>query len=628
MLNMRIPTREFYRYSFLLALTFILLKSELSIAQVTSVTKREIPKAVPADTTGKKKATETTPGVKSSATIAPVSNDKTKIIEPATNTSFDYQGAVDLQIPEADEEENWGDTDITETEKIETTEEPSVVTKAPAVVPAEAETKVYSASQRNVITENKLLRGPKTASYPLAPDKIPEFTDEVYAARLKALPTLIPMEYDELVSKFISIYLVQRRDQIARMLPRTDHYYRIFEDALDRYGLPIELKYLPVMQSALIPHAKSNNGAGLWQLPYGTARMYGLEANSFIDERFDPVLSTEVAVQHLRSLYGRYRDWQLAIVAFNIGEGVVNKAIKRAGGRKSYKAVAPFLSEEAQSYIPLYTAAVYAMNYYPEHNLVKHDAAYSFYATDTIRVYVPLDLKEVASYLTMPLEELQFLNPAVKRALIPRMTNGFPVTLPVTKLADFMSFIAEKTPQPNEIILNTANVNDRINLPADNVWNFKMNEYGLEYTPVKLDDGRMTNLEYQVKEGDSLGTIAETYDCTANDLKRWNKLSSNKLVVGKTLIIKVPKAYEKVYRNIEARKMDDNIQPASDLPEMKEAASGTLIVAQYIMQKGDSLAKIAASFNITKDALMKFNKLTSEEVKPGTTLQIPAPKAK
>jgi membrane-bound lytic murein transglycosylase D len=155
-----------------------------------------------------------------------------------------------------------------------------------------------------------------------------------------------------------------------------------------------------------------------------------------------------------------------------------------------------------------------------------------------------------------------------------------------------------------------------------------MNEYGLEYTPVKLDDGRMTNLEYQVKEGDSLGTIAETYDCTANDLKRWNKLSSNKLTIGKTLIIKVPKAYEKVYRNIEARKMDDNIQPASDLPEMKEAASGTLIVAQYIMQKGDSLAKIAASFNITKDALMKFNKLTSEEVKPGTTLQIPAPKTK
>lgn len=588
-------------------------------AQVTNVTKREFPKTTPADSTGKKPADESPQNTKSSATIAPA---KPNTAKPTQESGFDYQGGVDLQIPDADEEEPWVDAEK------EKQEEAAPVEKATAPKPVVEEQKVYVESQRDVIKQNKLLRGPITASYPLAADKIPEFTDEIYEERLKALPTLIPMEFDELVSRFISIYLLHRRDQIARMLPRTDHYYRIFEDALDRYGLPIELKYLPVIQSALIPHAKSNNGAGLWQLSYGTARLYGLEANSFIDERFDPLLSTEVAVQHLRSLYGRYRDWQLAIVAFNVGEGVVNKAIKRSGGRKDYKSVAPFLSEEAQSYIPLFTAAVYAMNYYPEHNIIKHDAAYNFYATDTVRVFVPLDLKEVSSYLGMPLEELQFLNPAIKRAVIPRMVNGFPVTLPVNKLSDFMSFVAERTPQPGEIVLNTAKVKDRMQLPAGNVWNYKMDEFGLEYTPVKIDESKQSTIEYRVKVGDSLGEIAETFDCTIAELKKWNKLSNNKISVGKTLIIKVPKVYEKVYRNIEARKIEDNIIPASALPEMNEAASETPIVAQYIFQQGDSLSKIAAAFNITKDALMRQNKLVSDDVKPGTTLQIPAPKSK
>ncbi|QQS29622.1 MAG: LysM peptidoglycan-binding domain-containing protein [Sphingobacteriales bacterium] len=616
---MRISVCNFSRISTLLFISLLMFQLNVLFAQVTNVTKREFPKTTPADSTGKKPADESPQNTKSSATIAPA---KPNTAKPTQESGFDYQGGVDLQIPDADEEEPWVDAEK------EKQEEAAPVEKATAPKPVVEEQKVYVESQRDVIKQNKLLRGPITASYPLAADKIPEFTDEIYEERLKALPTLIPMEFDELVSRFISIYLLHRRDQIARMLPRTDHYYRIFEDALDRYGLPIELKYLPVIQSALIPHAKSNNGAGLWQLSYGTARLYGLEANSFIDERFDPLLSTEVAVQHLRSLYGRYRDWQLAIVAFNVGEGVVNKAIKRSGGRKDYKSVAPFLSEEAQSYIPLFTAAVYAMNYYPEHNIIKHDAAYNFYATDTVRVFVPLDLKEVSSYLGMPLEELQFLNPAIKRAVIPRMVNGFPVTLPVNKLSDFMSFVAERTPQPGEIVLNTAKVKDRMQLPAGNVWNYKMDEFGLEYTPVKIDESKQSTIEYRVKVGDSLGEIAETFDCTIAELKKWNKLSNNKISVGKTLIIKVPKVYEKVYRNIEARKIEDNIIPASALPEMNEAASETPIVAQYIFQQGDSLSKIAAAFNITKDALMRQNKLVSDDVKPGTTLQIPAPKSK
>ncbi|HRK27518.1 MAG TPA: LysM peptidoglycan-binding domain-containing protein [Chitinophagales bacterium] len=546
-----------------------------------------------------------------------IGNTKKQNTAPADTSNqskkanFDYGDAIDLNIPESDEEGAESTTDAA----------PAPMPVTPATQPS-----LYSSSQTNLIRSNKLVKGIEPVSYSINGDKIPEFTDAEYAEKLAALATVIPMEYDEVVGRFIKIYTAQRRDQIARMLPRTDHFFRIFEDALSRYGLPIELKYLPVMQSALIPHAKTAGGAGLWQLPYGTARLYGLEANTFIDERFDPLLSTEAAVQHLRNLFSRYRDWRLTIVAFNVGEGTVNKAVRRSGGRTSYTDVVPFLSEEAQSYVPLYTAAVYTMNYYPLHNIVKYDAPYNFYATDTVRVYAPIELKEVAATLGMSLEEIQFLNPAVIKGVVPRMTNGFALTVPASKVGELLSLVNAKMPVKNEIVLNTASVKEKAKLPVNSVWNYKMNEYGLEYVPVKIDDGKTVNIDYTVKYGDSFRSIADTYDCEPGDIKRWNKIANNKLMPGQTLIIKVPKAYAKVYENIAARKQPENITPVSELPEMKAAAAEPLIVAQYITKEGDTLDKVADSFNVTKNQLMIVNKLTSDKITPGITLKIPAPK--
>jgi len=599
------------------------------------------PKKQPADTSN----TRYGDGKHTTSSIKAAGSQQPEPVTPADASKFDYGGGIDLNIPESDEEHGMEMPDAPAQNEEETlpankpgnigskeTAPPQPInmnnqgkaSAMPATVTA-APVKVYETYKRDIIKENKLLRSPVVLSYPFDTNKIPEYTDAEYAARLKSLPTVIPMDYNELVGKFIKMYVVLKRDQLTRMLPRTDHYFRIFEETLDRYGLPMELKYLPVMESALIPHAKSDNGAGLWQLPYGTARMYGLEANSFIDERFDPVLSTEAAVQHLRNLYSKYRDWQTVIAAFNCGEGTVNKAIRTSGGRKKYSEIAPFLPDEAQSYVPLYTAAVYAMSYYPEHNLVKHDAPYNFYATDTIRVRIPIDLKEAATYIGMPLEELQFLNPAVKRNVVPRMPNGFPITLPVSKIDDFGSFLAGKSAAKTEIIINNGNIEQRVKLPESSVWNFQMDEYGLEYAPVKIDEGPTITVKYTVKDGDVLGVIAENYDCTVDELKRWNRLPNNKLTTGQILSIRVPKAYEKVYKNIEARYEEENAQQSTNTNGAENAASSDVVVAQYIFKEDDSLAKIARSFNITTERLMKFNNLKVDIVMPGTILKIPAP---
>lgn len=612
-------------------------------AQVTHTVPAATPKKQSVDTSN----TRYGDGKHTTSSIKAAGSQQPEPATPVDTAKFDYGGGIDLNIPESDEDSGMGMPDVTPQngEETQPANSPGNISaketapaqpihlndqgKSAATMPAAATpVKVYETYKRDVIKENKLLRSPAVFSYPFDTNKIPEYTDAEYAARLKSLPTVIPMEYNELVGKFIKMYVVLKRDQLTRMLPRTDHYFRIFEETLDRYGLPMELKYLPVMESALIPHAKSDNGAGLWQLPYGTARMYGLEANSFIDERFDPVLSTEAAVQHLRNLYSKYRDWQTVIAAFNCGEGTVNKAIRIAGGKKKYSEIASFLPDEAQSYVPLYTAAVYAMNYYPEHNLVKHDAPYNFYATDTVRVRIPIDLKEVATYIGMPLEELQFLNPAVKRNVVPRMPNGFPITLPVSKIDDFGSFLAGKSAAKTEIIINNGNIEQRVKLPESSVWNYEMDVYGLDYAPVKIDEGPTITVKYTVRDGDVLGVIAENYDCTTDELKRWNRLPNNNLKTGQVLLIRVPKAYEKVYKNIEARFEEEDAQPTTEVGSTQNAANPNVIVAQYIFKEDDSLAKIAQSFNITTERLMKFNNLKVDIVMPGTVLKIPAPEQK
>ncbi|MGB1207322.1 MAG: transglycosylase SLT domain-containing protein [Chitinophagales bacterium] len=528
----------------------------------------------------------------------------------------------------------------------------------------------------NIIKKHKLIAPAISGAYPFDVEKIPAFDPETVEARLKGIPSFIRLDYNELVGKFVEMYVIHRRDQVTRMLARTDLYFPVFEAALDRYELPMELKYLPIIESALIPHAKASSGAtGLWQLTYGTAKLYGLEANSFIDERRDPTLSTEAAVKHLHNLYKKYRDWYLVIAAYNCGEGTVNKAIRHSGGKTDYWEIAQFLPAQDRSYVPLFIAATYVMNYYPEHNLYKYDASYSLYATDTVRVKHTLDLKQLAGYLSMPIEELQFLNPAIKRNIIPRSRRGYPFNLPLSKISLFEMYIGNIEAKNREIIIDKNKIADT-DLPSDNIWNYEMNEFDIEYMPIKVINDETVALEYTVRAGDDLSKIAKMYDCETKELKRWNGLRNNRIDVGEILVVKVPEAHRKAFENIEARnlaepeeiekeieeliddakrnsentskektKVDNNAKAKIKTPKEPIISDGDHSGINYnkdipvveteplnverqehilhIVKKGENLYNIALKYGSTPEELRYINDLESNYLKVGMQLVIP-----
>lgn len=463
-----------------------------------------------------------------------------------------------------------------------------------------------------------------------------------YKARLSALPTIIAMDYNDLVAGFITMYLKDKRDQVSRMLSRSQNYMTVFETALDRYGLPMELAYLPVIESALVPHAKNDKGAsGLWQLPYSVAKQYGLESNNYIDERRDPVLSSEVAAKHLAYLYKKYTDWHLVIAAYNCGEGAVNKAIKQAGGQRNYWDLSTFLPIEAQAYVPLFIAAVYVMNYYPEHGLYKFDAPYSYYTTDTIRVKNGLNLKNFAINVSMEYDELVFLNPAVIRDTIPPTKRGYPIVLPVSKLGAAQAYI-------NNLDLNGTVYLDRtkekdITIPGGNIWRDQVDIFGNiiegsksseienhfgadnnnesaeakdETKDKKNDEASMVMLEYYVQTGDVLGTIAQKFGCTGEELKKWNNLkTADKLTPLQKLKIWVaPNDQLSNYETIALLSM-----PLDE----KIIQNANKKLREYTIKQGDTLWKIAEKFNVEADRIKKFNGLKSTTLKPGSTLKIP-----
>lgn len=570
----------------------------------------------------------------------------------SSNSKFDY-GETDIlisdplfdldTIPET-RELDIGGSELLEFEEKKTSTEPAPkAVKIIAPPPSHKSGKVYpeyeskevkdeSNYQSSIIKDNKLIEKIDKRSYNFAPDEVPEYTDEEYRTRLERLPTMIPMEYNRQVKAFIDMYVIHKRNQVKRMLAKTDIYFPTFEAALDRHDMPMELKFLPVIESALIPHARSKDGAvGLWQLTYGTGKMYGLEANSYIDERRDPVLATEAAVKHIKNLYKKYRDWYLVIAAYNCGEGTLNKAIKRAGGEKNYWLLSKYLPKETRSYVPLYIAATYVMNYYPEHNLFRHNPPYSFYSTDTVIVKSATDLKQVARFINMELQELQFLNPAIKRNIIPFSKKGYPIVLPTSKIGLFEVYMRNRKSVQLEIILERNPSKDLAQLPIDNPWNYEMDDYGTirpKETVAPLIKGKV-NVTYTIQQGDVLATVAELFDCSVENLMRWNDLKKlTSLEAGKTLKVWVPAEHEMVYRNIEMRNLKDDSEKKSSNGSTSKDAKKTekATHVSYTVQDGDSLWIIASKFSgVSAEDIKFYNNLESNFLKSGMVIYIPIP---
>ena len=344
--------------------------------------------------------------------------------------------------------------------------------------------------------------------------------DSVYKARLQALPCVIELPYNERVRAFILRYVKRNPKQVARMMRMSEYYFPLFEETLGRYNLPYELENLPVIESALNPMARSHVGAaGLWQFMPGTAKLYGLEVNSLVDERMDPVKSTEAACRFLSSMYAIYHDWNLVIAAYNCGAGNVNKAIRRAGGKRDFWSIYPYLPRETRNYVPIFIAANYAMNYGQEHGICKAPIEKTM-LTDTILTTRRIHLQQVSQNLDIDMNELRRLNPQYSRDILPGGT-AYALCLPAEKVGLFID-------QEEAIIA----------YKADSLINNRRAEIDLAKVTSINGAYRVNGVTYYtIKKGDTLSGIAKKFHCTVKQLKQWNNLTSDNIREGKKLKI-------------------------------------------------------------------------------------------
>lgn len=434
------------------------------------------------------------------------------------------------------------------------------------------------------------------------------FSDQVLRERLNRLPRVIRMDYNEVVRNCINLYAERRRSLVRYMLGMADYYFPIMEQILDEHNLPIELKYLAVVESALNPTALSRVGAsGLWQFMLPTGKIYGLEINSLVDERRDPVKATYAACKYFKDMYDIYEDWYLVLAAYNCGPGNVNKAIRRSGGKMDFWDIYKYLPRETRSYVPLFIAANYIMNYYCDHNICPVQTSLPM-ATDTIMVRKELHLQQVADLLQMDVEQIRALNPQYKRDIIPGSAKPSVLKLPANKTYTFV---------------------DR----EDTVYTHQVEEYLAnliydEYANLKSSREQITHIS---KSGENLFTIADKYGVTARDIRKWNGLGSNRVGAGRRLKIYVDNGGVSFASNTkkEESKAAATTTVKAATPTASKAQSAVTAdsgkgYVTYKVQSGDSLYAISKKYpGVSVTALQKANNLSDTKIRPGQILKIP-----
>lgn len=358
------------------------------------------------------------------------------------------------------------------------------------------------------------------------------YPDSVYMDRLQRLPTIIEMPYNQVVKQFIERYSDKLRGSVSYMLGAANFYMPIFEQALETYGLPLELRYLPVIESALNPNAVSRVGAtGLWQFMLETGKRYGLEVNSLVDERRDPVKSSYAAARYLRDLYKIFDDWSLVIAAYNCGPNKVNQAIHRAKGCVDYWQIYPYLPKETRGYVPAFIAANYIMNYYCEHNICPMITELPI-STDTIVVDKNLHLEQIAKVLNVNIEHLRALNPQYRRDIVNGLTEPSVVRLPLSLVGSFID---------NEDSIY-AYKRDELLLKREVV---AVNDIKLSYSKSKATKRRTSKRSSRsrrktvtVRQGDTLSEIAKRNGTTVKKLRRLNGIKGSNIRAGKKIRVR------------------------------------------------------------------------------------------
>ena len=428
--------------------------------------------------------------------------------------------------------------------------------------------------------------------------------DSVYIQRLINSQQVISLSYNKIVRTYIKMYTERRRNQVEMMLGLSAYYFPIFEETLDKYDMPLELKYLPIIESALNPVARSRVGAnGLWQFMYGTGKHLKLEINSFVDERRDPVKSSDAAARYLKQLFNTYGDWQLAIAAYNCGPGNVNRAIRRSGGKRNYWEIYHRLPRETRGYVPIFIAAMYAMENYKEHNLHPRYPDISL-SIDTIMIHKYLHFNQIASTINIEKEEIRALNPMYRRDVIPAKKNKpYPLILPQEKIMDFIdkdtavfAYERDKYFPDNTLISPTEST-------------------GKYFTPVDVKG--KSKVIYTVKPGDNVGYISSWFKVRSSDLKYWNNINRNMIRVGQKLVIYVPNnskaKYTKVNSMTFAQKQASIGKSSTPSTKEKTKPLDTNYV-YYKVRKGDTLWEISQKYaGISSNEIMRLNNLPNDK---------------
>jgi len=421
------------------------------------------------------------------------------------------------------------------------------------------------------------------------------FHDTVYSRRLYNMPTEMELSYNQVVRQYIDMYANRRRDMVGYMLTIGNYYFPMFEEALDKHGLPLELKYLPVIESALNPVAVSRAGAtGLWQFMLRTGKGYGLQINSLVDERRDPHKSTEAAARYLKDLYAIYGDWNLVIAAYNCGPGNVNKAIARSGGKHDYWQIYYNLPRETRGYVPAFIAANYIMNFYDKHNICPVESFQEMTALDTIHVNNQVHFNQIAEVLDIPLSDIRRWNPQFKKDRVPGNYQRYTLILPTNKVYAFL--------EKEEEIMN---------FRRSDYITHRENTDGYLASSGSSISGNSENVYYWVRNGDNLSKIASRNGVSVSQLRSWNNLRSTRITAGKSLIVRKKPVDSPVWEAGETELAQQTTNPGGVTKTVNE---------YYRVRSGDNLGKIAQKNSVTVAQLKSWNGLSSDRLSVGKQL--------
>lgn len=435
---------------------------------------------------------------------------------------------------------------------------------------------------------------PKNNKYKYREDSIPMFDDNTYQSRLAKLDVLSPFDlvYNEHVKGFINLYMIRKRSSLSRMMGVSQLYYPMFEEVLDKYNIPLELKHLAIIESALIPYARSGAGAtGLWQFMYPTGKIFGLKVDSYIDERCNPYKATVAAAEYLKSLYAMFNDWQMVLAAYNAGPGTISKAIRRSGGKKTYWEIRPYLPLETQGYVPAFIAANYAMNYADDHNIYATLPRKTYFEVDTVVVKEQMTFDQISQALDISSEEILYFNPQYRKNIIP--SGGNVMCLPKNKIAYFLN---------NEIEIYSA-------IQAQ------------KKESLVIESIAEVRISHIVKKGEKLSSIARKYGVRIQDIKSWNYIGKRGIKPGKRLVIYV-REHNQVIPKIDLNKSTNlaNIKDTSQ--NLIAEKSNSIDYILHKVKKGETLYQIAKKNNVKVSDIINLNNLKSNRLVLGSYLKI------